>query len=62
MKGPSEITIGSTTYTGVTSEADGTCALLGVGYEKDNIRYSFTHYNDLADTTDLNIFSLGYMF
>jgi hypothetical protein len=62
MKGPSEITIGSTTYTGVTSEADGTGALLGVGYEKDNIRYSFTHYNDLADTTDLNIFSVGYMF
>ena len=62
MNGPSQITIGGTTYTGLTSEVDGSGALLGVGYEKDNIRYSFTHYNNLADTTDLNLFSIGFMF
>jgi hypothetical protein len=61
VEGATSITIGSTTYS-VTAEQDGTGPLLGFGYEEDNVRYSFTHYNDLGDTTDLSFFSVGFVF
>ena len=62
MNGPSQVTVGSSTGTGLTTESDGTGVLLGVGYENNNIRYSFTHYGDVADQTKLNMFSVGWMF
>jgi hypothetical protein len=61
VEGAASITIGSTTYS-VTAEQDGTGPLIGFGYEEDNVRYSFTHYNDLGDTTDLSFFSVGFVF
>jgi len=61
VEGVASITIGSTTYS-VTAEQDGTGPLLGFGYEEDNVRYSFTHYNDLGDTTDFSFFSVGFVF
>ena len=54
MDGPSQVTVGSSTGTGLTTESKGTGLLLGVGYENNNIRYSFTHYGDVADETKLN--------
>jgi len=61
VEGAASITIGSTTYS-VTAEQDGTGPLIGFGYEEDNVRYSFTHYNDLGDTTDFSFFSVGFVF
>jgi hypothetical protein len=36
--------------------------LIGFGYEEDNVRYSFTHYSDLAGVTDFSFFSIGFLF
>ena len=62
MDGPSQVTVGSSTGTGLTTESKGTGLLLGVGYENNNIRYSFTHYGDVADETKLNMLSVGWVF
>ena len=61
MDGAATITIGGTAYT-VTAEAEGTGPLIGFGYEEDNVRYSFTHYSDLAGVTDFSFFSIGFLF
>lgn len=61
MDGAATLTIGGTTYT-VTAEAKGTGPLIGFGYEEDNVRYSFTHYSDLAGVTDFSFFSIGFLF
>jgi hypothetical protein len=61
MDGAASITIGGTTYA-VTAEQDATGPLVGFGYEEDNIRYSYTHYSDLADVTDFSFFSIGVIF
>jgi hypothetical protein len=61
VEGAATLTIGSTTYA-VTAEQDGSGPLIGFGYEEDNVRYSFTHYSDVGDTTDLSFFSVGFIF
>ena len=57
------IKIGATTYS-VTDSIDGTGMLAGLGYEQDQIRYSFTHYADVGGDggSDFNFISVGYIF
>ncbi len=57
------ITIGSTTYN-VTEQYDGSSWLAGAGFEENNVRYSFTHYNNIGGDggADFNMFSVGYLF
>ncbi len=57
------IKIGSTTYS-VTEQYDGSSWLAGAGFEQDNVRYSFTHYNNIGGDggADFNMFSVAYLF
>lgn len=57
------ITIGSTTYS-VTEKYDGSSWLAGAGFEQGNVRYSFTHYNNIGGDggADFNMFSIAYLF
>ena len=62
VSGAARVTIGGTSYT-ATGEADGTGTLFGAGYEKNNIRYAITRYNDLGGVGSYaTLFSVGVAF
>ena len=62
VSGAARVTIGSTSYT-ATGDADGTGTLFGAGYEKNNIRYAITRYNDLGGVSSYaTLFSVGVAF
>jgi hypothetical protein len=61
LNGAASEVIGGTTVT-LTGAADGTGPLIGGGYETGNVRYSLTHYSDLAGVDDFTLFSIGYKF
>ena len=61
VHGQTAITIGGTTYA-VSASREGSGPLFGGGWQDDEIRYSVTHYMDVGDTTDLTVFSVGYLF
>tara|TARA_B100001059_G_C17755109_1_gene539440 strand:+ start:606 stop:1190 length:585 start_codon:yes stop_codon:yes gene_type:complete len=61
LNGAASVVIGGTTVT-LTGAADGTGPLIGGGYESGNVRYSLTHYSDLAGVDDFTLFSIGYKF
>ena len=61
VNGSATIVIGGTTYA-VAASQDGSGPLFGAGWQDDEYRYSFTHYVDVGDTTDLTIFSVGWLF
>ena len=61
VNGAASITIGGTTYA-VTASRDGTGPLFGGGWQDDTTRYSITHYVDVGETTDMTMFSVGWLF
>ena len=61
LNGAASVVIGGTTVS-LTGAADGTGPLIGGGYESGNVRYSLTHYSDLAGVDDFTLFSIGYKF
>tara|TARA_B100001059_G_C17687185_1_gene502955 strand:+ start:77 stop:661 length:585 start_codon:yes stop_codon:yes gene_type:complete len=61
LDGAASVVIGGTTVN-LTASADGTGPLIGGGYESGNIRYSLTHYSDLAGVDDFTVFSVGFLF
>ena len=63
IDGAASLTIGSTTYS-LTDSADGSSWLVGAGLESNNIRYSWTHYNNVGGDggADFNVFSVGFLF
>ena len=62
VSGDLSVTIGSSSYA-ATGEADGTGTLVGAGYEKNNIRYAITRYNDLGGVSSYaTLFSVGVAF
>ena len=61
LNGAASVVIGGTTVN-LTAESDGTGPLIGGGYETENVRYSLTHYSDLAGVDDFTIFSIGFKF
>ena len=62
VSGAARVTIGATSYS-ATGEADGTGTLFGAGYEKNNIRYAITRYNDLGGIDAYaTFFSIGVAF
>ena len=61
VNGAASIIIGGTTYS-VTASREGSGPLLGAGWQDDNVRYSYTHYIDVGDTSDYSMFSVGWLF
>jgi len=62
IDGAANVTIGGTSYSATASKT-GTGALIGGGIDSGNIRYSFTHYADVAGLdTSMSFFSVGYLF
>jgi hypothetical protein len=61
LNGAASVVIGGTTVN-LTESADGTGPLIGGGYETENVRYSLTHYSDLAGVDDFTIFAIGLKF
>ena len=62
LNGAASVVIGSTTVN-LTATADGTGPMVGGGYDlENNVRYSITHYSDLAGVDDFTVFSIGYKF
>ena len=61
VNGAASIIIGGTTYS-VTASREGSGPLFGAGWQDDNVRYSYTHYIDVGDTSDYSMFSVGWLF
>ena len=61
LNGAASVVIGGTTVN-LTDSADGTGVLIGGGYEIEGVRYSLTHYSDLAGVDDFMVFSIGFKF
>ena len=62
IDGAANVTIGGSSYSATASKT-GTGALIGAGMDSGNIRYSFTHYADVAGLdTSMSFFSVGYLF
>jgi hypothetical protein len=63
IEGAASLTIASTTYS-LEDYTQGSSWLAGAGFESNNIRYSWTHYNSVGGDggANFNVFSVGFVF
>jgi hypothetical protein len=61
LDGAASVVIGGTTVN-LTESADGSGPLIGGGYAYENVRYSLSHYSDLAGVDDFTVFAIVFTF